>query len=51
VAVKVAAVDAIVPANAEIASALAAIPEFAPTLPSSLEDRHNLYLSIGVLRI
>jgi hypothetical protein len=51
VAVKVAAVDAIVPANAEISSAPPVVPQFPPILHSLLQDQHNLYLSIGVLRI
>ena len=51
VALKVAPVDAITPANAGIALMLAAAPQFTPLLHSSLQDRRDLYLSIGVLRI
>jgi hypothetical protein len=51
VAVKVAPADAIAPANTENAPVLAVIPEFTPVFRSTLQNQHNLYLSIGILRI
>jgi hypothetical protein len=51
VAVQVVSVDGAAPAITDLAPMLAVLSAFAPVFHSPLQDQHNLYLGIRVLRI